>query len=51
MDEAVQAAAAPMFGVLDYVLLAGMAGFGVYWVWFRGNPKPQAPVTKGYSMQ
>nr|CAG4646861.1 EOG090X027R [Megafenestra aurita]SVE92258.1 EOG090X027R [Megafenestra aurita] len=51
MDEEVQAAVAPMFGVLDIVLLAGMAGFGVYWVYFRGGSKPQPPPTKGYTMQ
>lgn len=50
---AAEAAAAngPMFGVLDIVLLAGMAGFGIYWVYFRGSPKAQPPPNKGYTMQ
>lgn len=51
MDGDVQAAVAPMFGVLDIVLLAGMAGFGIYWVYFRGSSKPQPPPSKGYTMQ
>ena len=51
MDEGIQAAASPMFGVLDIVLLAGMAGFGIYWVYFRNNSKAQPPPTKGYTMQ
>ena len=50
-EEVVQAAVAPMFGVLDIVLLAGMAGFGIYWVYFRGSSKPQPPPSKGYTMQ
>jgi len=41
----------PMFGVLDIVLLAGMAGFGIYWVYFRSSPKAQPPSNKGYTMQ
>lgn len=48
---AMAAASAPMFGVLDIVLLAGMAGFGIYWVYFRNSSKPQSPPTKGYTMQ
>ena len=50
---AAEAAAAngPMFGVLDLVLLAGMAGFGIYWVYFRGSSKAQPPPSKGYTMQ
>lgn len=51
MEEEVQAAVAPMFGVLDVVLLAGMAGFGIYWIYFRGSPKTQPPPSKGYTMQ
>lgn len=54
MEAEIQAAAAasPMFGVLDVVLLAGMAGFGIYWVYFRnGESKSQPPASKGYSMQ
>lgn len=53
MEDAVNttAASAPMFGVLDVVLLAGMAGFGIYWMYFRGNNKPQPPTSKGYTMQ
>ena len=47
----VTAANGPMFGVLDIVLLAGMAGFGIYWVYFRGSPKVQPPPSKGYTMQ
>merc|ERR1712127_232166 len=46
MDEV--AASAPMFGVLDVVLIAGMAGFGLYWVYFRNSAKPQQPPSKGY---
>nr|SVE75622.1 EOG090X027R [Daphnia hispanica] len=48
---AMAAASAPMFGVLDIVLLAGMAGFGIYWVYFRNSSKPPTPPTKGYTMQ
>lgn len=44
-------AATPMFGILDIVLLAGMAGFGIYWGYFRGRIKQQQPAPKGYSMQ
>ena len=52
-EAAAEAAAAngPMFGVLDLVLLAGMAGFGIYWVYFRGSSKAQPPPSKGYTMQ
>lgn len=50
MEEAAQAASAPLFGVLDVVLLAGMAGFGLYWLWFRGGSKPQPPPSRGYTM-
>ncbi len=44
-------ASAPMFGILDVVLLVGMAGFGIYWGYFRNKAKPQTPAPKGYSMQ
>lgn len=50
MEEAAQAGSPPLFGVLDVVLLAGMAGFGVYWLWFRGSSKPAPPASKGYTM-
>lgn len=45
------ATVAPMFGILDVVLIAGMAGFGLYWVYFRGSPKPPQPQPKGFTMQ
>ena len=44
-------AVAPMFGVLDIVLLAGMAGFGVYWAFFRSDGKSEKPSNKGYTIQ
>jgi len=43
------AASAPMFGVLDVVLIAGMAGFGLYWVYFKNNAKKQQAAPKGYN--
>jgi len=47
MDEV--ATSAPMFGVLDVVLIAGMAGFGLYWVYFRNSAKKQQVAPKGYN--
>ena len=44
------AATTPMFGILDVVLLAGMAGFGIYWGYFRNRAKPAPPASKGYMM-
>nr|CAG4638293.1 EOG090X027R [Cyclestheria hislopi] len=41
----------PLFGVLDIMLLAGMAGFGIYWIYFRGKTKNQQTTGKGYTMQ
>nr|CAG4651637.1 EOG090X027R [Triops cancriformis] len=47
------ATAPPMFGVLDVVLLAAMAGFGVYWVYFRNKNSisSSAPPKTSYTMQ
>nr|CAG4643053.1 EOG090X027R [Ilyocryptus agilis] len=50
MDSAAQGA--PMFGVLDIVILTGMAGFGIYWMYFRGGSRTQQPSPpRGYTMQ
>nr|CAG4640676.1 EOG090X027R [Eulimnadia texana] len=40
VSEMNKVAATPWFGVMDVILLAGMAGFGVYWVYFRNKDKP-----------
>nr|CAG4641507.1 EOG090X027R [Eurycercus lamellatus] len=53
MDEDVaQAASGHSFGVMDVVLMAAMAGAGIYWIYFRGgSPKPQQPSNRGYTIQ